>query len=399
MESKTIEIKLQRGREHSLNTRHPWIFSGAIASVKGEPELGSTVEIVDADGKWQARGAFSPGSQLRCRVWTWDRNEIIDAEFFRRKVQSAFDYRQRLHLDKYTDSFRLIHGEADGLPGCVADYYNGYVSCEFLSGGVERWRQEIVEAIQSLPGVRSVYERSDAEARVREGLEERCGLLAGEMPPEKLVIHENGLALNVNVIDGHKTGYYLDQRANRRALGEMAADANVLDCCCYSGGFGLQALKNGAEHVTFLDASQESLDMVQNHLNMNSLPADKAESLKADLFLQLRKFRDQSRHFQIIVLDPPKFADTHSRLAGACRGYKDINLLALKLLEPGGRLLTFSCSAAMTPELFAKVVGGAAKDSGRNVRVCGEFNQDGDHPCSLAFPEGHYLKGLSIIVD
>lgn len=392
-------VTLHKGREHSLLSRHPWIFSGAVAAVSGEPSSGETVEILAHDGKWLARGAFSGNSQLRCRVWTWDEKEEINADFFHRRVMAAASYRQALHLDEFTDSCRLIHGEADGLPGCVVDRYGDFLSCQFLSAGTDRWRPEITAALSALPGIRGIYERSEAEARHREGLEPRCGLLWGEQPPEEIIIRENGLKLSVNIVDGHKTGYYLDQRANRRQAGQLAKGLDVLDCCCYSGGFGLQALKNGAAKVTFLDASAESIAMVQGNLERNGLPAEHAEFLRADLFTQLRKFRDMRRQFQLIILDPPKFADTHSRLAGACRGYKDINLLALKLLAPGGRLLTFSCSAAMTPELFAKVVDGAVRDSGRRARVCGEFSQDGDHPRDLAFPEGHYLKGLSLLVE
>ena len=392
-------LQLRPRREHSVLQHHPWVFSGAVLKTEGEPASGETVDILSADGKWLARGAFSPKSQICCRLWTFQQEETVDADFFRRRLRAAWDYRQSLGLEQCTDSWRLVHGEADGLPGCVIDKFGPFLSCQFLSAGAERWRNAIVQLLQELPDVKGIYERSEAEARIREGLEPRSGLLWGEQPPERLIISENGLKLAVNLISGHKTGYYLDQRANRLHAGEISSGKDVLDCCCYSGGFGLQALRHQASHVTFLDAAEESLELVRDNLARNQLPVQNAEFLKADVFTQLRRFRDCARQFDVIILDPPKFAETRSRLAGACRGYKDINLLALKLLRPQGRLLTFSCSAAMTPELFRKVVGGAVQDSGRQARVCRQFAQDADHPFSLQFPEGDYLTGLELAVE
>jgi len=392
-------LQLKPGREHSVLQRHPWIFSGAVAKVAGEPTSGETVDVLAADGKWLACGAFSASSQICCRIWTFHQDETVDTDFFQRRMQAAWEYRQSLSLTDFTDSWRLVHGEADGLPGCVIDKFGPFLSCQFLSAGAEYWRKTIVSLLHELPDIQGIYERSEAEARVREGLEPRTGLLWGEKPPERLVIRENGLKLSVNLISGHKTGYYLDQRANRRLAGEIAFEKEVLDCCCYSGGFGLQSLRHQASKVTFLDSSEESLELVKDNLSRNDLPAARTEYLKADVFVQLRRFRDSGRKFDVIILDPPKFAETRSRLAGACRGYKDINLLALKLLRPQGHLLTFSCSAAMTPELFRKVVGGAVQDSNRRTRVCRQFSQDADHPLSLQFPEGDYLTGLELVVE
>jgi 23S rRNA (cytosine1962-C5)-methyltransferase len=392
-------LQLKPGREHSVLQRHPWIFSGAVAKVAGEPMSGETMDVLAADGKWLARGAFSASSQICCRIWTFRQEEAVDTDFFQRRLRAAWEYRQSLSLREITDSWRLVHGEADGLPGCVIDKFGPFLSCQFLSAGAEYWRKTIVGLLQELPDIHGIYERSEAEARIREGLEPRTGLLWGEKPPERLIIRENGLKLSVNLISGHKTGYYLDQRANRRLAGEIAFEKEVLDCCCYSGGFGLQALRHQASKVTFLDSSEESLELVKDNLSRNDLPAERTEYLKADVFVQLRRFRDSGRKFDVIILDPPKFAETRSRLAGACRGYKDINLLALKLLRPKGHLLTFSCSAAMTPELFRKVVGGAVQDSNRRTRVCRQFSQDADHPLSLQFPEGDYLTGLELVVE
>lgn len=391
------QLILHKGREQSLLRRHPWIFSGAVHSVSGDPQPGESVDVLGSDGTWLARAAYSPASQIRARVWTFDREEPVDADFFTRRLQQCLAYREKIAITQQSDAYRLVHGEADGLPACIVDRYGEFLCCQFLSAGAEFWKKEILEGLCAISGIRGIYERSDNESRTRDGLPLSSGLLWGEMPPEALVIHENGLLHHVHLQQGHKTGYYLDQRDSRLALtGNICRAAAVLDCCCYSGGFGVRALKCGADRVCFADASEKSLQWVSANAVLNEVPADKFELLKGDVFQLLRTFRDSRRSFDVIILDPPKFADTQARLDKAARGYKDINLLAAKLLRPGGMLFTFSCSAAMTPELFRKVVGDAARDAGRDALLVRSFAQAPDHPQSLNFPEGHYLTGMQL---
>lgn len=394
------QVILAKGRERSLLRFHPWVYSGAVAECIGEPAAGETVDLLSSEGSWLASAAYSPHSQIRLRVWSFDRDENVGPAFFQQRLQRCLDYRRRLGLPAAdNDAYRLVHGEADGLPGCIVDNYAGYLSCQFLSAGAEFWKQAIVAALlQTVPGVKGVYERSDTDARGREGLPEATGILAGEPPPDDLSIEDHGLRFLVDVRNGHKTGFYLDQRENRLAVLPLAADADVLDCCCYSGGFALRCLQGNARSVLCLDAAESSLEQVRRQAALNNLADDRLTCLKGDLFLQLRQFRDARRSFDLIILDPPKFADSQQRLEKAARGYKDINLLAIKLLRPGGSLLTFSCSAAMTAELFRKVVGDAARDARRDVLVARAFAQAADHPQALNFPEGHYLTGLQLTV-
>ncbi|MFA6816838.1 MAG: class I SAM-dependent methyltransferase, partial [Lentisphaeria bacterium] len=337
--------------------------------------------------------------------------EPINEMFFGKRIHDARLLREQLKLgiagvdlpadspDANLTACRIIHGEADGLPAIVIDLFGAYLICQFSSAPADYWKNTIVQALhKEFPHVRGIYERSDADARRRDGLEESGGLLWGEEPPEEYTITEYGVTLLIDLKHGHKTGYYLDQRENRQAVIPYSRDADVLDCCCYSGGFGLRALQGGAKSVVFLDAAKNALDLAKKNMELNHFPMDHAEWMQADIFLQLRKLRDMGRSFDLIILDPPKFADTHSRLIKAARGYKDINLLAAKLLRPGGHLFTFSCSAAMTPELFRKVVGDATRDAGRKALLVKSFAQSSDHPHALDFPEGYYLTGLHLIL-
>lgn len=394
------QLILQPGREKSLLRRHPWIFSGAVKAVIGSPLSGESVDLLSSDGSWLAKAAYSPSSQIRARVWSFQAQEEIGPDFFRRRLALCLSCREAMGISAQSNAYRLVHGEADGLPACVVDRYGDFLSCQFLSAGAEYWKASIVAALQDLlPGLRSIYERSDNDSRSREGLPLSTGCLWGEEPPNELLVHENGLQFLVDLRHGHKTGFYLDQRDSRLALGTAACvQAEVLDCCCYSGGFGLRALKAGAKRVTFLDAAEKSLNWAERNAALNGFAAERQEFIRGDLFQLLRTFRDSRRSFDIIILDPPKFADTQARLDKAARGYKDINLLACKLLRPGGQLFTFSCSAAMTPELFRKVIGDAARDAGQEALVLQTFTQAPDHPQSLNFPEGHYLTGLQLLL-
>lgn len=388
-------LTLQRKRDRSVLRRHPWIFSGAVLDVSGDPDSGETVLVQAHDGTPLGRGAWSPASQICCRLWTTDPDEEVDADFFARMVDRALDLRAGL-LDDRTDAARLLHGEADGLPGVIVDRYAGVLVGQFLSAGAERHKALLAELLLARTGCTSFWERSDTDARRKEGLEPGVGLLAGVEPPARTEIREDGLRYLVDVRAGHKTGFYLDQRPNRADVGACAAGAEVLNCFSYTGGFALAALRGGAAAVTDVDTSADALALAAEHVELNGLDDGRYEQIEGDVFKVLRELRDRARAFDAIVLDPPKFADSAAALERAARGYKDINLLALKLLRPGGRLWTFSCSAHMTPELFRKVVSDAAVDAGRHAVLERELRQGRDHPVLLTFPESLYLKGLVV---
>ncbi|NLC70529.1 MAG: methyltransferase domain-containing protein [Desulfuromonadaceae bacterium] len=388
-------LYLKSARTKSLERRHPWIFSGAVARIDGNPMSGETVEILSEKGKFLGRGAYSPTSQILVRVWTFDEGEDIDAAFFRNRLQEAFQLRRDLLRDKDgTTALRLVNAESDGLPGVVIDRYGEIPVCQFTSAGAEKWRGEIVRQLRDLTGAATIFERSDLEVRSKEGLPPRSGLLYGADPPELVEIGEHGCRYLVDIRRGHKTGFYLDQRENRRAAGEFSSGAEVLNCFSYSGGFAVHALQGGAEKVVNIDASADALELARANILLNGLDAGRVTNLCGDVFALLRRFRDEGRRFNLIILDPPKFADSRHQLPGACRGYKDINLLAFKLLKPGGTLFTFSCSGMMEPDLFQKIVADAALDAGRRAAVIKRLFQGEDHPVALNFPEGAYLKGL-----
>lgn len=382
---------LNPGREKSLQHRHPWIFTGAVERIKGEPQSGETVAVRDTHGAFLALAAYSPKSQILGRVWTYRENETVDEAFLRARLARAIGLRQE--LAKVTDGMRLVHGESDGLPGLVVDRYGDTLVMQVLSAGMERWRGALADLLVELTGCANLYERSDAEVRDLEGLPARSGILRGKLPAP-LIIREHGLKFYVDVEKGQKTGFYLDQRDNRRRVGELANDKDVLNCFCYSGGFSLSALQGGARSVLSVDSSAEALALARENAKLNNLQEDRAEWLEADVFKSLRLMRDQGKSFDLIVLDPPKFAPTAHHAANAARAYKDINLWALKLLRPGGLLATFSCSGGVTADLFQKILAGAAMDANVTAQIVGRFAADADHPAVLNFPEGEYLKGL-----
>ncbi len=387
-------IILHPDRDYSIRRRHPWIFSGAIARVEGHPEPGETVAVHAADGTALGSGAWSPTSQIRVRMWTLNPEEAVDDAFIAGRVARAIGARAPLLAHEQTDALRFINGEADGLPGLVVDRYAGHLVCQFTTVGAERWKSAIVAALGTYWPSSGIYERSDAEVREREGLAPVTGLLAGTEPPERIEIRENGCRFAVDVRAGHKTGFYLDQRDNRALVAPFATGADMLNAFAYTGGFGIAAEMAGASSVVHVDLSAPALELAKSNTQLNVCDAPGAEFIEGNVFDVLRKFRDARRSFDVIVLDPPKFVDAKSHLMAACRGYKDINLLALKLLRPGGVLATFSCSGLMTPELFHKVVSDAAVDANRDVQVLRRLQQAPDHPEGLCFPEGLYLKGL-----
>jgi len=331
--------------------------------------------------------AYSPESQIRARVWDW-KAVNVDADFFAQRISRAAAARGGFDVS----GVRLVHGESDGLPGVVADRFGDTVVVQLLSAGAERWRGAIADAMAALPGVQRVIERSDADVRQLEGLPPQSGLLRGDAAQEPLVVTEHGLCYGIDAEHGHKTGFYLDQRDNRLMLRGMVKDKTVLDCFCYCGGFALNALAGGASSVTAIDSSGPALAAAQGNAQRNKLPA--AEWIEADVFQSLRKYRDAGRKFDVIVLDPPKFAPTAAHAEKAARAYKDINLIGFKLLNPGGALMTYSCSGGVSPDLFQKIIAGAALDAGVDARIERWLHAAADHPVALNFPEGEYLKGL-----
>jgi 23S rRNA (cytosine1962-C5)-methyltransferase len=373
-----------------LKRRHPWVFSGAVAKVQGQPGPGETVAIGSATGEFLAVAAYSPQSQIVARVWDWA-ERAIDGAFFSERIRQAVAQRRAL-LDADTNAIRLVHGESDGLPGVVADRYGDTVVVQLTSAGAERWREVIADALLEVSGASRIWERSDAEVRALEGLAPVIAALRGAREPARIAISEQGLQFEIDLEHGHKTGFYLDQRDNRRRVRTLARGRDVLDGFCYSGGFALNALAGGARSVTAVDSSADALALARGNAELNKLT--QAEWLEGDVFQLLRRFRDQRRNFDLVVLDPPKFAPTAAHAEKAARAYKDINLLAFKLLRPGGLLATFSCSGGVSADLFQKIIAGAALDAGADAQIIERLGPGADHPVALNFPEGEYLKGL-----
>jgi 23S rRNA (cytosine1962-C5)-methyltransferase len=386
-------IILNARREKSIQRRHPWIFSGAIARTDGTPAAGETVDIRSSDGTLLGKGAYSPSSKIRVRVWTFDPDEDVTEVFFRHRLERAIRARTPL-LNAENTACRLVHAESDGLPGVIIDRYGEYIVGQFLTTGAEYWKPTIVSLLDALVPNRGIYERSDADVRKKEGLPPQSGILSGAMPPDLVEIREGGNRFFVDVRHGHKTGFYLDQRDNRDAVTPYATGAEVLNCFSYTGGFGVAALKAGAISLVNVDASAEALSLARHNIEANVPEATGVQYLLGDVFTVLREYRDQNRRFDLIILDPPKFAESRQHLEKAARGYKDINLLAFKLLRPGGVLMSFSCSGLMTPDLFEKTIAWSALDAGREAQILRRLAASSDHPTALSFPEGSYLKGL-----
>jgi len=390
-------ITLKPGREKSVIRHHPWIFSGAIDRTDPGLEAGDSVGIRSSSGAFLGIGAFSPKSQIRCRIWEFTDNKSGEWDLqtlLLRRIEQAHLNRKNDKNLKYTDSFRLVHGESDLLPGLIVDIYKDVAVIQFLSSGVDLYREEIVQAVAQVANVSTIYERSDAEVRALEGLPELEGLLYGEIKTKPTVIVENDLKYQIDYTSGHKTGFYLDQRDNRNQIRQYSSNKRVLDCFSYSGGFSINSLVGGASSITAIDDSGEAISSLHENLRLNNFSVDAVECIQNDAFKQLRLFRDEAAQFDLIVLDPPKFAPTRKQIPNAARGYKDINLLALKLLSSNGVLFTFSCSGGVDMALFHKIVAGAALDAGVDIQVIGKMFQASDHPVLSTFPEGEYLKGL-----
>lgn len=385
-------IRLSPGKEKSVLNHHPWVYSGAIEDVDGCPQPGDVVGVRDATGRVLARGYYNPASQIVVRLLTWQ-EEDIDRRFWQGRVQAACARRSEL-TSSSTDAFRLVYAESDGLPGLVVDRYGEWLVLQSLTLGMERWKTTIAETLGDQLHPRGIYERSDVDVRQRERLAPVCGPLLGGTPPERLIVRENHVRLFADISSGHKTGLYLDQRDNRLRFSAYCPGRSVLNAFCYTGAFSVYAAMAGAGSITHLDSSADALRGAAENLRLNDMGRPSDEYEEGDAFRVLRKFRDQARTFDLIILDPPKFAFSRAQVASATRGYKDINLLAMRLLRPGGILCTFSCSATVSEDLFQKVLFGASLDAGREVRILERLFQGTDHPVLLSFPEGAYLKGF-----
>lgn len=397
-------LVLKKGKEKALLRRHPWVYDTGVAKVKGNPKSGETVVIQDASGRFLAWAAFSPQSAIRARCWSFDEHDVINAEWFKNRIAAAVSARQPLF--ERTNAVRLVFGEADRLPGLIVDQYADQLVTQFQSAGAEYWREAIAKALQEVTGISSIYDRSDAATRHREGLEERKEVLIGEEPPQQIEVVENGIKYGVDVRIGHKTGFYVDQRENRLLASQLAADfkkrygrgMRALNCFCYTGGFSLALAKGGAAEVISIDSSAEALNMAKVNAKLNQCDEGVLQWREGNVFEELRKMRDAGEKFDLIILDPPKFASSHQHVDRAARAYKDINLNALKLLCPEGQLLTFSCSGAISVDLFQKIVAGAVIDSPVDAWMVKRLFAGEDHPLLMTYPEGEYLKGLHLKV-
>ena len=388
-------VRLRAGKERSLLRRHPWIFESAIA--KGGADAGETVRVESDQGQFLGWAAFSPASKIRARVWSFDEAQRIDAAFFAAVCASAVQARTR--FDIHSNAMRLVHGESDGLPGLIVDRYGDTLVAQFTSSGVERWKDVIADALLAATGLTKLYERSDASSRALEGLPETTGWLRGEGGVD-MILQEHDWQLAVNIADGHKTGFYLDQRDSRKRFCDYARRLKferVLNCYCYTGGFTVAALTGGAAHVTSIDSSGPALEKAAANVALNGFAASRASFMDADVNASLRQFIEQGRSFDAIVLDPPKFAPTVAHAERAARAYKDINRLAFKLLEPGGVLFTYSCSGGISADLFHKIVASAGCDAGVDGYIHERMGGAPDHPMTVNFPEGEYLKGLVVM--
>jgi 23S rRNA (cytosine1962-C5)-methyltransferase len=386
-------VFLHPGKERAVRQRHPWVFSGAVARVQGYVGRGDAVDVCDAQGEWLARGTWSSGSQIRVRLFTWDPDEALDNDLLRRRIERAIRARTLMGYGAPNDAYRLIYAESDSLPGLIVDRYGGYLVVQFLTQGMAARSEEIVALLAEYLQPRGIFERSDADVRQKEDLPPAEGLLWGEAPPETFEVDQQAQRLMVNLGAGQKTGAYLDQAFNRQRVAAYCRDREVLDCFCYNGGFTVAAAQQDAKHIISIDSSATALSVLQANIALNHLSTP-IEPTEADVFQRLRQYRHEGRQFDVVILDPPKFAHAQNQVDRAARGYKDINLIAMQILRPGGILATFSCSGLVSTDLFQKIVFGAALDARRDVQISERLSQAPDHPVLLTFPEGDYLKGL-----
>lgn len=393
-----IEIKLKKGKEKAVHQRHPWVFSGALDKVKGEPENGDVVKVVAANGDFLAYGYYNAQSRVAVRLLDWEESATIDGAWYEAKIQTAINGRAHLLNNAETTACRLIFSEADFLPGLIVDKYGDFLSAQILSSGIEKAKDLIIPILVKLLQPKGIFDRSDATARTHEGITAENGLLWGETPPEFIEVKENGILYHINIAEGQKSGFYCDQRDNRTILASYTKGKKVLDCFSYSGGFSLNAFYQGAAQVTSVDSSALAIETLKQNIVLNNFDAAKHVAIQSDVNKQLRQFSDEEQKFDVVVLDPPKYAPSRSALDRAARAYKDLNRRGLMLLESGGLLATFSCSGAVDIDTFKQIIAWAALDAGKEVQIIKQFCQPEDHPVRLSFPEGEYLKGLLVRV-
>lgn len=393
-----IDVVLKKGKEKAVHQKHPWVFSGAIDKVKGNPLNGEVIKVLAADQSFLAYGYYNGQSRVAVRLLEWEEDNIIDKAWYEVRLKDAIASRAHLLSDQQTNTCRLVFSEADYLPGLIVDKYADYLSLQILSAGMDNVKAELIEILIAELNPVGIFDKSDANARTHENLEVSQGLLWGETPPEFIEVKENGVRYHINIADGQKSGFYCDQRDNREILAAYTKDKEVLDCFCYSGGFTLNSLKHGAKHVTSVDSSALAMETLKHNLGLNDFMEHQQTSVQSDVNKQLRVFKEDGKLFDVIVLDPPKYAPSRSALDRAARAYKDLNRLGMLLLKKGGILATYSCSGAVDLETFKQIIAWAALDAGREVQIIKQFHQPEDHPVRISFPEGEYLKGLLLRV-
>ncbi|SEA95575.1 class I SAM-dependent rRNA methyltransferase [Pedobacter hartonius] len=393
-----IDVILNKGKEKAALQRHPWIFSGAINKVQGAPLNGEVVKVLAADKSFLAYGYYNSQSRVAVRLLEWEENNTIDTDWYRHKLKQSIAARAHVLKNDDTNTCRLVFSEADYLPGLIVDKYAGFLSLQILSAGIETVKEDIINILRAELNPAGIFDKSDATARTHENLELSQGLLWGEVPPEFIEVKENGVRYHINIADGQKSGFYCDQRDNREILAAYTQEKEVLDCFCYSGGFTLNSLKNGAKHVTSVDSSALAIETLKHNLGLNGFTEDQQTSIQSDVNKQLRVFKEEGKKFDVIILDPPKYAPSRSALDRAARAYKDLNRLGMLLLKPGGMMATYSCSGAVDLETFKQIIAWAALDAEKEVQIIRQFHQPEDHPVRISFPEGEYLKGLLIRV-
>lgn len=393
-----VQIKLKKGKEKAVHQRHPWVFSGAIENVKGKPANGDVVKLLSASNDFLAYGYYNDQSRVAVRLLEWDETVNINEAWYEQKISQAIAARAHLLKSTDTNAYRLIFSEADFLPGLIVDQYADFLSVQILSSGIEQAKPMIIAALVKILNPTGIFDRSDATARTHEGITAENGLLWGENPPAFIEVQENGIKYNINIAEGQKSGFYCDQRDNRKFLAAYTEGKNVLDCFSYSGGFSLNAFKNGAATVTSVDSSALAIETLKQNIILNNFDESKHIAIQSDVNKQLRQFSEENKKFDVVVLDPPKYAPSRSALDRAARAYKDLNRRGLMLLEKGGLLATFSCSGAVDIETFKQIIAWAALDAGKEIQIIRQFSQPEDHPIRLSFPEGEYLKGLLLRV-
>lgn len=393
-----VEVILKKGKEKAALQRHPWIFSGALEKVKGSPQNGDVVKVLAANADFLAYGYYNENSRVAVRLLEWDENQTIDKGWYQQRIQTAIAARRHVLKKGDTNTCRLVFSEADFLPGLIVDQYANFLALQILSAGIEQVKADIIDILRDELQPAGIFDKSDANARTHENLEVAQGLLWGENPPEFLEVKENGILYNINIAGGQKSGFYCDQRDNRLLLADYTEGKRVLDCFSYSGGFSLNSLKAGASYVTSVDSSALALETLQQNMVLNGFEASRNTVFQSDVNKQLRLFKEEGKTFDVLILDPPKFAPSRSALDRAARAYKDLNRLGMGLLESGGLLATFSCSGAVDIDTFKQIIAWAALDAGKEVQILKQFNQPEDHPVRISFPEGEYLKGLLLRV-